>query len=271
MSRTLSLVETAWDVIQALVARQQYRAAFRQLSRLLARPDVPATLAEKAHRLAGQLAFELEHYAAARRHWKAVWYADRECAEAAYALGRAWEDDPDGCDRRAAKYFRHAFMRQPDNPLYRATFGRSMARCGRIRQGIRHMLAASQSAENDHAVIRVVVTGLLEIGQIGEARRIVAKARFLAPGCAVLAGLWQRVQFEQARVTQRRRGDLPAHLRSSRLAQEVRTATEGVRTIVPVLHVVRNQPLCERGGWRRDEASYPRPHLASLKIRQADG
>lgn len=270
MSRTLSLVETAWDVIQSLVVRKQYRTALRHVTRLLARPDMPETLTAEAHRLAGQLALELEQYPVARRHWKAVLQRTGDSAEAYYALGRAWEEDPGGCDRRAAIAFRHALKHEPANPIYRAAYGRAAARCGQVRRGIREMLAAAQQAENDLAVIRVVVSGLLEIGQAGRARRIVAKARFLAPSNAELAALWEWVKFEEARSTQRLRRGFQRSDRAPRITQDARCATEGVRTIVPLLHVVGTTPSRPDSGWRRDAASYPQPHFARLSFRKAD-
>ncbi len=270
MSRTLSLVETTWDVIQSLVVRKQYRTALRHVMRLLARPDVPETLTAKAQRLAGQLALELGQYPVARRHWKAVLHRAGDSAEAYYAIGRAWEEDPDGCDRRAAIAFRHALKHEPANPIYRAAYGRAAARCGQVRRGIRDMLAAARQAENDLAVIRVVVSGLLEIGQVGQARRIVTKARFLASGNAELVALWEWVKFEGARSAQRSGRGFRHPNKTQRMAQDARFATEGVRTIVPLLHVVGTIPPQPDSGWRRDAASYPRPHFARLRYRKAD-
>jgi tetratricopeptide (TPR) repeat protein len=270
MSRTLSLVETAWDVIQLLVARKQYRTALRQLMRLLARPDVPETLIADAHRLAGRLALELEQYPVARRYWKAVVERAGDSAEAYYAIGRAWEEDPEGCDRRAMRAFRRALKHEPANPIYRAAYGRSAARCGHVRHGTRHMLAAAQQAENDLAVIRVIVPGLLEIGQAGQARRIVAKARFLTPGNAELAALWAWVKFEEARSAQRSCRGFQRPDGVARMAKDARFAMDGVRTIVPLLQVVGTTPPRPDNGWRRDAVSCPRPHIAYLSFRKAD-
>ena len=56
MSRTLTLIDAGWETILALAARGQKAEAFAQLTRLLARPDVPTSLAVEGNRFAGELA-----------------------------------------------------------------------------------------------------------------------------------------------------------------------------------------------------------------------
>ena len=183
MSKTLSLIDAGWESIRATAKRGQRALALNRLTRLLARPDVPSELAPEAHRLAGELALDLGRYATARGHLKAAAKLEPAHAGTRYLAGRAWEEDPDGCDRRAAICFKKAVNLDAAKPLYRAAFGRAAARCGKANLGTREMLAATGTigAAGNVTVVRVAVGGLLEVGKIA-ARRVLAKARFLCPG-----------------------------------------------------------------------------------------
>ncbi|MBY0458192.1 MAG: hypothetical protein K2V38_12700 [Gemmataceae bacterium] len=141
MSRTLTLIQNGWETARAIATLAiqtggRKSDALARLEMLLARPDVPADILAPARRLAGELALALGRYAVARRHLRAS--APPESAEATnlvaaqvcFLLGRAWEEDPDGCDRRAAVAFRRAVRLDGDNALYLARFGLAAARCG---------------------------------------------------------------------------------------------------------------------------------------------
>src|SRR5690348_9999246 len=121
MSKTLTLIDAGWDSIQSTAKRGQRIDALNRLARLLARRDVPAAMAVEGHRFAGELAIELERYATARRHLKAATKLEPTLAEAYHLAGRAWEEDPDGCDRRAAICFKKA-AKLDGKPLSRAAF-----------------------------------------------------------------------------------------------------------------------------------------------------
>jgi tetratricopeptide (TPR) repeat protein len=282
MSRTLSLIGAGWESIRAAAARGRRADALDKLTRVLARPDVPAELAADAHRLAGELALDLGRYPAARRYLKVAAALDPAHANTRFLIGRAWEEDPSGCDRRAAVGFKKAAALAPANPLYRATLGRAAARCDKVKFGTRQMLAAvlgiAATAECDLNAVRVAVGGLLEAGKTAAARRALAHARFLCPGDAELAGLWERVTFESARRAQRKVAQAAKAAGTNertRPAQDAHFATDGDRVTLPFLRPVgteRGRPRTgEPGGTVRcDPGSFPRPHFARLRARKAD-
>lgn len=268
MSRTLTLIPTGWEQVRAAAERGSRAGALGQLERVLARPDVPPALVADGHRLAAELALELGRYATARRHLKVV--ADLEPAHAGtrFLLGRAWEEDPDGCDRRAAIAFKKATALDGTHALSRACFGRAAARCGKVKLGTREMCAAAEAAAGDVAVVRVVAQGLLEVGKVGDARRTVARARFLNPGSGELTALWQRVNFESARRTQRTL--VKAETRAkARYAQDAHFATDGDRVSLPFVRPA-GAPAGTGATVRHDGPSFPRPHVARLHARKAD-
>jgi hypothetical protein len=273
MSRTLTLIEAGWQSARALAKRGQTTAALAQLNRLLARPDVPALLSAEAHRLAGELSIGVEKFAAARRHLNAAAALEPAHAGTQYLIGRAWEEDPDGCDRRAAICFKKAVALDGTSSLYRVAFGRAAARCGKMKLGTREMLAAAEAASGDLEVVLAAVRGLVEVGKVGAARRVVAKARFLRPGDAELAAVWEWVKFETARLSQRKAGKVAKTLEETRYAQDAHFATDGDRVTLPFLRIAETgDDAGKRSGGvvRRDAASFPRPHVARRQARKAD-
>jgi predicted Zn-dependent protease len=263
MSRTLTLIHAGWASARAL-ARVGRRAEARALvERLLTHPGLPAPMAADARRLAAELELDAERFAAARRHLRAAAALEPTHARTQYVLGVAFERDPHGDDRRAAVRFRRASALAPENPLYRAAFGRAAVRCGKVRVGVRALLAAAdQAVEPDSApVIRVVVDGLLEAGRVAVARRVLAKARFTSPGNRDLAALENRVKFEAARRGQR-----------NTRKHDATFATEGDLITLPFVRVVRaNGSKAGVGTIRRDLVSKPRPHFPRLRFLRADG
>lgn len=260
MSRTLSLVHGGWSSTLDLVRRGRRAEGLTRVRQLLSRADVPAAVAADARRLAAELLIDRERYGAARRHLKVAAGLEPGCARTYYLAGLASERDPAGDDRRAAVRFRKAAGLEPANPRYRAAFGRAAVRAGFVNAGARELAAAAELAPGDLSVLRLVVSGLLEAGRAEVARRVVVKARFVRPRCAVVAGLWNRVRFEAARLGQR------VH----RGAQDARVAREG-RPLLPFVRVVRgDEPAAPAAGYRRDVISLPRPHLARLRATKAD-
>ncbi len=264
MSKMLTMIEAGWQSAQVLAKRGQPTAALAQLNRLLARPDIPAALAAEVHRFAGELAIGLEKFAAARRHLNAAAALESTHAGTQYVLGRAWEEDPDGCDRRAAICFKKAVALDSANSLYRVAFGRAAARCGKLKFGTREMLAAAEAAGKNVEVVLAAVRGLVEVGKVGAARRVIAKARFLRPGDPQLAASWEWVKFETARFSQRKAGKA-AKTEHTRYAQDAHFATDGDRVTLPFLRIAETGEIV-----RRDTVSFPRPHVTRLQSRKAD-
>src|SRR5687767_2010297 len=105
MSRMLTLNDAAWASARNLAESGRRADALAILTPLLARPGLPAGLAAKAHRLAAALHLRGDRYPAARRHLFAAAKAEPGNADTQYQLGIAFEDDPYGCDERAARRF----------------------------------------------------------------------------------------------------------------------------------------------------------------------
>lgn len=247
MSRTLSLVHGGLATARELSRRGRRSEALIRLRQLLATADVPSATAAEAHRLAAELLIDRDRFGAARRHLRAALGLEPRCAATFYLAGLASERDPSGHDRRAAVRFRRATELEPTNATYRAAFGRALVRAGIVNAGARQLEAAAETT--DLTVLRVAVDGLLEGGRTAAARRVVQRARFLRPACASVAGMWNRVRFEAARLSQR----------SHRGAQEARAARDG-RPLLPFLRVVGGSEA-----WRGDVVSVPRPHFARLR------
>jgi tetratricopeptide (TPR) repeat protein len=267
MSKMLALIHAGWSSIRSSVAQGRRTDALNRLTRLLARPDVPAPAAADAHRLAGELLTDGERYSEARRHLRAAAALEPKYARTYYLWGLAQERDPLGCDRRAALRFRKASTLAPGNALYRAAFGRAAVRCNRVKIGRRELLAAADVAPDDLDVVRVVVDGLLEADRMGTARRLLNKASFLCRDAAQLRELRtlvERVRFASARRDQRgERG-------TTRNGQDAGIATDGGRVVLPFIRIAVETPNRRGETVRRDVVSIPRPHFPRLRSRKAD-
>jgi tetratricopeptide (TPR) repeat protein len=261
-STTLTLIDAAWAAAQSAAARGRKADALAQTERLLARPDLFPAVTRSARRFAGELALDLGRYATARRELRAAAQLDAECARTRFLLGRAWEEDPDGCDRRAAICFRSALARDAQSALYRAAFGRAAVRCGVVKRGARELVHAAELALDDAEVVRIAVSGLLEAGYPARARALLLKAQFARPRSPELGALLARTEFESARRAQKKARSGSAR-ETTRYAQDARFATDGGRVTLPFLRVFDGTP-------RRDTGSVPRPHLARLPRNKAD-
>jgi hypothetical protein len=267
MSRTLTLIGIGWEMVRSSAAHGRRADALTRVIRLLARPDLPASVAAEANRLAGELLTEVERYSEARRHLSAAAALEPNCAHAFHLWGLAHERDPHGCDRRAAQRFRRASELEPTNHLYRAAFGRAAVRCDAVKTGVRELLAAADAAPGDVAVIGVAVGGLVEAGKFDAARRVLTRARFLCPANRELAALWERVKFEAARAEQKRsRGQRG----TTRHRLDAGLARDGGRVVLPFVRIAGGGKLGEEGTFRRDVVSLPKPHFPRLMVRKAD-
>lgn len=268
MSRTLTLIQTGWESICATAEGGRKADALAQLDRLLARPDVPADILREGGRLAAELALDTGRFASARRHLKTAVALDATDARVRFLAGRAWEEDPDGCDRRAALAFRRAVRLDGTNPLYRAAFGRAAVRCGKVRFGAREMVAAAEQAPDRLDVVRVVVRGLIEAGRPTAAQQVLAKAQFLNPRNAELVSFGTRVRFEAARRTRRQ---VEKTRESTRAAQDAQLARDGDRVLLPFIRIAGGtQAKRDEGMVRTDVVSFPRPHLGRIYSGKGD-
>ncbi len=255
MSRMLTFHDAAWASARDRAAAGRRADALASLAPLLASPDVPPQLALLAHRLAARLHADAENYRKARRHLLAAAKLAPDDAEIRYELGLAFENDPYGCDRRAARRFRKAVALAPDQPKYAAALGRALVRVNRVRAGVKRLTAAATMAPADADVLRVVVDGLCDAGRVRLAGEVVAKARFLAPNDRVIRGLWDEVRYAAAQTVQ---------------ATTVIKTSRGP-VLLPFVRVVGPERVtgAASGVVRRDERSRAAPHLGRLRAYRA--
>lgn len=262
MSMMLSLINAGWESVRCAAAQGRRADALTHITQLLSRPDLPASLAANAHRLAGELSTEAERYPEARRHLRAAAALEPSSARTFYMLGLALERDPHGCDRRAAIQFRRASELEQVNCLYRAAFGRAAVRCGRTKTALRALLVAVRNAPGELPVLRVAIDGLLEAGAIKSAQRVLTQARFLKPNNRELMAMWERTRFETARREQREQGGTTRH------RQDAEHAKDGGRVVLPFVRLV-GKPVESSDsdiGYRRDVVSLPQPHFPRLSV-----
>jgi len=245
MSRMLTFTQDGWSVAKRFARIGRRIEALKHLNRLLVCPDLPVGIAGEARRLAAEIELERQRFGAARRHLKAALGLEPNEAEIYYLIGRSFEEDPEGADERALRWYRKALSLSPSSAHYSAALGRAAIRCNHVTFGTTHLSKAAEEAAGDLTVIRIVVEGFLEAGNTGEARRVITRSRFLCPG-RVLDQLDQRTRFEDARRSQRRK-------------QEAPIATDGEVRSLPFLRVVG-------GSVRRDMGSRPTPHLQRLRF-----
>jgi tetratricopeptide (TPR) repeat protein len=257
MSWKLALIDDGMAAARSLVRKGRTTEALAQATRLLNRPDLPVVVAADAHRVIAELLIDAERYAKARKHLRAALALEPEHARTQYLLGLAFECDPLGDDRHAARRFHKASKLVPASALYRAAFGRAAVRSDHRKRGVRELLACTEPATKDTTVLQVVVTGLLEAGKIAMARRIITKARFSCPGNREVSRLWEQVRFEAARVGQTR----------GRSTQDAGPARDGGVQLLPFLRVVHSSTgrKTRLANMRQDAFSLPRSHVSRLR------
>ncbi len=266
MSRMLTLIDAGWESIRSMVSRGQCADALTRVTRLLTLPDLPASLAAEANRLAGELSLEAEQYSRARRHLRAAAALEHTHARTFFLWGLAFERDPQGCDRQAMLRFRLACKLDATRPLYRVTFGRAAIRVGYEAKGVRAILTAVKQAEADIVTTTTAVEGLLEARRFTSARRLLIRTRFLMPENRTIACLWQRLQFETARIEQQER------VRNSRQWQDAEFARDGGRGVLPFIRCVNQESVRSDAGVadRCDVVSFPKPHFPRLRAGKAE-
>ena len=208
MSRTLTFFESGFASATALAKSGRYTAARRALSGLRAACDLEASSAHRLHSTAAEWAMRSERFSEARKHLvRALKLAPTDAA-GHFALGRAHEADPFGCDRMAVRRYRKAIHLNANEPKYRAALGRALVRVDNVLAGVKILCRAAEAAPSDPEVLEIVAEGLREAGRPDEAFRVMSHARFLAPDDRAIKKLWDRSRFGLTAATQQ------AHRRS---------------------------------------------------------
>lgn len=251
MSRMLSLFSAGVERAGRFAAAGQLADARSTLATALPSAANPAEAA-CGHAAAAEVAVRAERFKLARRHLREA-VRLRPTAASHFALAQAYENDPFGCDRRAAKHYKKAHQLDASTPKYRASLGRAMVRIGETKSGVNVLCRAVNAAPTDREVLEIAAEGLTEAGQPERAFRLLSQARFLAPHDPAIRQLWQQARYDLAAEGQR--------------AERPTTARES--TVLPFLKVFEADPADGRTT-RRDVGSRPVAHVGRLRTYRAD-
>ena len=264
MSRMLSFlgagarsvpVSTSSPLLGTGFTSRSRRAALEAMDALLHREDVPAELAAPIHRQAANYYLEAEQYRSARQHLRALARLEPDCAQVHYDLGRAWELDPYGCDRRAALRYKKATQLNASEPKHRTALGRALVRINNVTSGVNVMTRAAEAAPADAEVLAIVVEGMREAGRPELAFDFLSKALFQAPQNRELKHLWERARYDMA------------HSRQKKTAPNaIRDQKPGNPKVLPFLRLAQEPG----SNTRRDDASHaPAPHFIKMPMKKS--
>jgi len=245
MSTMLNFYELAWATARDRALAGRNREALVALEPILISNDSAAELKLLAHRLAARIEVHYERFRKARKHLYIAQAIEPANAEIDFEIGVAFERDPYGCDRRAARRFRRAVRLAPENDQYRAHLGRALVRINRVRAGLKRLLSIQNA--DDVGVVEVVVEGLTDAGRTNEAEKIIRKSRFLNAREAKLRQMHGDVRFAAAARQQ---------------------AKNRVARALNALMVLPFLKIAGEGIVRHDSRSAPRPHFGRLKAFQ---
>ena len=207
MSRTLTYFESGFASATALAECGRYSEARRALRGLRASADLEPAAARRLNTTAAEWAMRAGRFPEARKHWKRALRLAPNDAAGHFALGRAHEADPFGCDRTAVRRYRKAIQLNANLPIYRATLGRALVRVDNVRAGVKILCRAAEAAPSDPEVLEIVSEGLREAGQPEVAFRVMSHARFLAPDDRAIKKLWDRSRYSLTAATQQAHRD----------------------------------------------------------------
>jgi Flp pilus assembly protein TadD len=205
--------------------------------------------AVKVLRVAAAVAITAERYVRARRLLRDAIALTPTDAGLWFEMGRAFEDDPRGCDRKAARRYKKAAQLNANEPKFKATLGRAMVRINEVGSGVRQLCRAADAAPTDPEVLGVVAEGLREAGRAELAFQLLSKARFLAPKDQGIEHLWARAKYDM-------------------LAECQRGGSRPQAVSIPMLRVFNDAPAQPTP--RADVGQTPTPHIARLRAFRSD-
>lgn len=249
MSRMLSLFDDGLAAAAHLFQTGRTTRAAATLDQVRGGAN-STTDAVKALRAAAAVAVADEKYRRARKLLREAIALAPSDAGLWFEMGRAYEDDPHGCDRKAARRYKKAAQLNANEPKFKAALGRAMVRINEVGSGVRQLCRAADAAPADAEVLGVVAEGLREAGRAELAFQLLSKARFLAPADRGIEHLWSRAKFDM-------------------LAQQQKTERGTAPASIPMLRVFNDAPARIPHS-RSDNTHTPAPHIARLRAFRSD-
>jgi tetratricopeptide (TPR) repeat protein len=203
MSESLAFHEAVWTNAKFAAKQGHFTQALRHLQPLLQSAADPVRQ-QLAYRLAGRVYAHQDQYKLARRMFKLALDLDQKCHQTWYDLGQAFEQDPYGCDRRAAICFRKTVELLPQEAKYRAAFGLALVRINNLKKAFVQLNKAVRLAGADLSVLKAIITAYLEADRPELAEKVLTAVRFVAPQSRTLQELCSKVQYAQQQVKAKR-------------------------------------------------------------------
>jgi tetratricopeptide (TPR) repeat protein len=212
MSRTLNFVHHLLDMGRNLQRLGQTRAASRLLGRLSSFRELPNDLAEEAQLRLGELHLQCGQFKKARRRLAAALLIQPDSARSHYLMAGAIEDDEECNVAEALTHYRRCAKLDPDNAEYFCAWGLLALDLRETEEGLEALRRAAELAPDDPDVLRQVLEGLREAGEIDEAAKLLQTALFHNPRDQRLRELRSHHQFQLLRAEQQvaARDRLPA-------------------------------------------------------------
>jgi Flp pilus assembly protein TadD len=242
MSDLLAFQEALWTTAKSAASQGRFNQALCHLKPLL-HDSNNRRLSLLAHRLAGRIYVNLEKFSHARKMFRAAIKLMPLCDQTWFDLGQAFEFDPYGCDRRAAKCYRKASRLKPTEAKYYAAFGLALVRLNRLKMAFTQLREAKRLAGQDANTLKLIVSAYLEANRPEMADEVLKPLRFSTDRS--IQKLLKSVQHALTAVGQRR----PNPKMPNR--------------VVPFLQVVSDAPVVIREGGiiRHDFGNKPAPHF----------
>lgn len=249
-STRLNLVQHLLDHARYLQQLGRTQDTLRLLTQLSRFRDLPADAAEEVQFRLGQLWLRRKKPRRARRHLAAALAYNPNNARYHYFLACAYDTRRDGDPDRAAEHYRTSLQLDATQTDCLCAWASLALELGRSEEAVDALRAAAMQAPDDVKLLSKVLTGLRRAGRADEARRLLVAARFRHPRDARYTALWNRFQFDAARLGQERAR-----------RQRTRPAAEPV-----LLPFVRPEPTTTKPAiagrvLRHDGPSSPTPHL----------
>lgn len=247
MSMMLNLVDRLRNLGTNYQKLGRDRDAYRVWKRLAAFRSLPAELLEEAHVHLAELRLARQQFRRARRHLAVALLYRPDSARYHLLMARALNSLDHGDPERAAEHYRRSVELDANQPRTWAEVGLLAVDLGNVEEGIAALRRAAELADDDAAVLALVVEGLCLAERADEARQVLLAARFRHPRDRRILKLWNDLQYDELHEAQEQTRQ-----------QRPRLAVPEEPTLLPFVRPTLNQP---RLRIRRDPPQpLPLPH-----------